>query len=156
MNKELTAEVKKFIDEHPLAVISINQPGKSPYSAAIFVVPDSDLNLYFITKIGTHKYQALQQDDQVAITIADFRPPKTLQATGTASELTAEGALAERVFQLLSTVEMPGNPGWLPPIAKINAGEYAIFEIKPDWMRVGDFSSNPGSEKQPVFQEVIG
>lgn len=146
---------KKFINEHPLGVLSIGRDKNAPYAASMFILTDDKLNLFFITKSDTEKYRILKKNRNVAITITDFEAQQTIQAEGAASELTAEGGVMEETFKKLSGIKPHGKTNWLPPIVKLQAGVYVIFEIKVTKMRYGDFKDAISSSGEDVFVDII-
>ena len=151
-NKNVAIE---FIESHPLGVVSVNREGKPPHSAAVFFVTDSKADLYFLTKSGTEKYQDILADDKVSVVFSDLNAQKTLQAEGKAYEVTAEGGTIEEVYKKLSQIKPPGRNDWLPPIFKIEAGDYVVIAIEPNWMRLGDFGSTSGAKTDDAFLTII-
>ncbi len=149
-------EAETFIDHHPLAVVAIDRKRQAPYAAAVFIVRDDDLNLYFITKTETEKYKALKERDQVSVTISDFHAQKTIQAEGTANEITADGTLTEEIFKKLAHIKPPGNMNWLPPIIKLKAGDYAVIQIEISKMRLANYVDALSTSPQQAFHHIIG
>lgn len=146
---------KRFINEHPLAVISINRKGKAPYAASIFIACDDALNLFFITKSETEKYKAIAKDNKVSITITDFELQQTIQAEGEANQITAEGGVTEELFKKLASIKPKGNNNWLPPIVKLQSGNYSIFEINLSKMRYADFKQELNLRPDNIFTDII-
>jgi len=146
---------KEFMSTHPLGVVSISRGQEAPYAASMFIISDEQLNLFFITKSDTEKYRLLQDNGNVAITITDFESQETIQAEGIAEEVMAEGGVLEEVFKKLSSMKPPGNSKWLPPIVKLHAGEFVIFQIEVRKMRYANFTDTLKNSASDVFKQII-
>lgn len=146
---------KDFISSHPLGVVSISRGKSAPYAASMFILSDDKLNLFFVTKTDTEKYRLLQDNTNVAVTITDFEAQQTLQAEGVAEEITAEGGVLEEVFRSLSGIKPIGNKNWMPPIVKLQAGEYVLFQIEVKKMRYANFTNALSNSAEEVFKQII-
>jgi len=153
---DLKQKVKEFIDRHPLGVVAVNIKHRAPHVRSVFIVADEQLNLYFITRSRTKKYEAIKNDHNVAVTITDLHAQQSMTATGPVTEVTADGTIFEAIFKKLSTIKPPGNDSWLPPIIKLQSGEYVIFQIVPDEMQFAEFGDTLKLESAQTFQTVIG
>jgi nitroimidazol reductase NimA-like FMN-containing flavoprotein (pyridoxamine 5'-phosphate oxidase superfamily) len=143
-----------FIASNPLAVLSLNQKHEAPYATPVFVLGDNQLNLTFVTKVKTHKYELLSHDNRVAITIHNAHKQQVLQATGEANAIGSGEGEAQKFFDQVNSLEEPSDANWMPPIVKIDAGEYAIFKIETDWMQITHFNSHI-SGPPTVLQVII-
>lgn len=155
INKRQKAQL--LIDNNPLAVISLNKKHEAPHSSSVFVVRSDPFDLYFVTKSDTEKYRCLQTDNKISVTFSNFESQQTIQSTGEAEEITAEGGTMEELFKKLAHIKPKGDINWLPPIVKLNSGDYAIFQIKLDNLRYADFSKeNLEETPEEAFSQIIG
>jgi len=155
----ITAEqqAKTLIDQNPLSVVSFNKKHEAPHSSAVFVIRQDPFDLFFVTKTDTEKYQCLQKDNKISVTTYDFASQQTIQATGVAEEITAEGGTMEELFKKLAHIKPKGDINWLPPIVKLKSGNYAIIRIKLDSLRFADFSvQNLEEDPSQAFTQIIG
>jgi len=83
-------EVYRYLQPLAIAVLSTVNPKQHPYAALIYFIVDNDLNFYYLTKSDTNKSHNLKKNHHAALTIIDPLSPKTIQTTGSASEV--EGA----------------------------------------------------------------
>ena len=135
MNDTETREImSKFINEHSFAVLStINSEGH-PHGTAIYAASDANLNVYFKTKSGTAKTSYVDNDDMVAMTFSDEAAQATLQLSGGAAEV-YDSDEGDAALELLENLKHHSDDA-RPPISKLNAGNYLIFRITPDWARL--------------------
>ncbi len=154
INTESFDLATEFIASHPLAVLSINQKHHAPYSAAVFITSDESLNLSFVTKTETTKYSAICIDNRVTVTSYDLDEQQMLQANGKATEISNDAGLAKDLFDQVAKAKLTKDPNWIPPIVKLQAGEYAVFKIGIEWMRIVSFSSSLSNEAS--FTQIIG
>jgi len=127
MNPDSTLEIAAYINDHPLAVISTIDPQGKPYGTTLYAASDDQLNVYFITKTGTHKSQYISVHPDVALTFAGEDHQTTLQLSGQAVELSTaeEGSTA---FQALDSIRHHHQDFRLP-ISKLQAGPYIVYKI---------------------------
>ncbi len=131
-----------FIASNPLSVLSINQKHNAPYATPVFVICDDQLNLQFVTKVKTHKYELLDHDDRVSVTIHNAEKQQVMQATGEASRIGSGEGQAQIFFDQVNALQKSSDANWMPPIVKIEAGEYAIFSVETNWMKITHFNSH--------------
>jgi hypothetical protein len=132
MNDSKTREImSKFINEHSFAVLStINSTGH-PHGTALYVGSDKDLNVYFMTKSGTAKSRYVDNDDMVALTFGDEAEQATLQLSGSVAEV-YDPIAGAGAMDLLENIKHHSKDV-RPPLSKLNAGNYLIFRVTPDW-----------------------
>lgn len=131
-----------------LGVISTISEKGNPEGAAVYFISDNELYLYFLTRVGSRKYENIKRDPRVAFVVFGEHPPKTFQMEGTASiieEPEEQRNIFKKLFDLATSERV------LPPIGQMMKSELAVMKIKPTWARIGDFTMNPEKEK---FQEV--
>jgi len=153
MAKDIVAakrDALQFFKSHNSGVLaSVSREG-SPHASAVYYVGDDSFNIYFLTKLNSRKYAAIQTHPGVAFTIGRLDIPQTLQIEGVAAELRHEEEKAAHVPDLMRTL-MANNPVYIP-IAKMDS-EVVIMWLQPKWVRWGDFSA-PGLGDEQVFTEI--
>lgn len=122
-----TATISRYINTHPLAVISTADSEGRPSGATIYAGSDDELNVYFMTKSETTKNKNISAQPIVALTFSGEDHQTTLQLSGVAHEISeqADGAPA---FQILGSIKHASEDFRLP-ITKISAGNYIIYKI---------------------------
>ena len=107
--------------------------------------------LYFLTKQETHKLKNLRANPKVGLTIVNPSENSTLQAGGVAFEID-EARIIDDVMDKISRKHDYAND-WLPPIAKIRAGAYAVIGIKLSSARLAHFKGKSIGDEQ-TFTEL--
>lgn len=128
---------------------SVGSDGK-PHASAVFYVGDEGFNIYFLTKLNSRKYKAIQENPAVAFTIGRLDVPQTLQIEGMASELQSDDAKAAHIPDLMKTLT-ENNPRYIP-LVKMDS-EAVLMWIEPKWVRWENFAL-PGVGNENVFTEI--
>ena len=131
----LKLEIDTYLRTQKL--MSVATYGKSPWIANVYYVHDSDLNLYFLSKTWREHCQALDENIQVAVAIADshqpiYKPQKGLQISGTAKQVNIISRL-EWMFKMWNKLISEGKGEKLTdPKKLLDAGTSAIYKITPN------------------------
>lgn len=144
------AEALTFLKSQSAGVLATVASDGKPHASAVFYVADDNFNLYFLTKLHSRKYEAMQAQPSVAFTIGRLDVPQTLQIEGMAVELRDDQEKGAHVPDLIETLEK-NNPHYIP-VAKMDS-DMVIMWIQPKWVRWGDFSA-PGIGNEAVFTEI--
>lgn len=156
MNSRQQAETKTldFIAEHPLAVLSTSSEKAVPHGAAIFAVVDEHFNFYFLTRSRTKKYANLQQKPIAALTFADRDQQITVQVEGTTAEV-REATTIDMVFKKLARIRTPNDIDWLPPVAKLQHGNYIVIRLVAQSVRIADFKKFKSHDSTEYFTDIL-
>lgn len=135
---DMYRKIRTYIDNNPIAILGTTSPNHSPYGAVVYACADPNSPIvYFITKQATAKYQNLRERNQVSLTIVNPYENSTLQASGIAFDIT-DALTIDMVMERI-TREHASAKEWLPPIAKLRAGAYAIVGIELTQARLAQF-----------------
>jgi general stress protein 26 len=131
-------EIADYIRQNPVAIIGTIDDDGTPYGAVVYVCNDDHRPLvYFITKNGTRKYKNLAARPAVSLTITKPGETSTLQAKGQAS-LVRDAATLDMVTTRITRTHATA-PEWLPPLAKLHAGEYTVIAIELTEARLANY-----------------
>jgi general stress protein 26 len=144
------AEALAFLQAHSAAVIATVSKDYLPHASVVYYCADDSFNVYFLTKIGSRKYNAIKAHPQGAFVIGRQDVPQTLQIEGVISELESEEDKARCTPQLMNVLEKQ-TPG-IVPAGKMD-GELAIMWLQPKWIRWADFSVSAIGDKN-LFVEI--
>lgn len=142
MDKLTSAQLKvmRYIDKHPTVVIgTIDELGR-PYGSVVYAVSgdfDSKMHVYFLTKNDTTKYRHLAARPAVSITAFNDDETSTLQAQGHA-QVEHDPRIIDMVMRHLTRAHAHATE-WLPPIAKIRAGNYVMVGVTITHARLAEF-----------------
>lgn len=151
MNLEAYSTVMSYIKHNPMAVVgTINDDG-TPHGAIVYVVPVGDRTVYFVTKTLTQKYTNLSKRPIISLTIGNDKESSTLQATGRAS-LVSDPKMLDMAMRKITQVHAM-MVEWLPPLAKLRAGNYAIIKVDITHARLGEFKDSDIGSRE-IFTEV--
>ena len=133
-------KVMRYIDEHPVVVISTIDDYHRPYGAVVYAVSgdhETKMHIYFLTKEDTAKYHNLRARPAISITSYDEGDVSCLQAQGHA-EIERDPRVIDRVMKQLTRTHAHA-PEWLPPIAKLHAGNYIMIGVTISNARIAEF-----------------
>lgn len=149
---EKYAKIAHYINDNPIATVGTIGEDGAPHGAAIYVYPEQEKHVvYFLTKNGTRKYINIQANDKVSLTIVNPQENSTLQATGKAFTVHDSGALDAITKQMVRANPLASE--WIPPVSKLEAGQYVVVGIKLIHARLAEFA---GMElnREEIFTEV--
>lgn len=150
-DSEAYFKIVNYIEQHPLATLSTVNDDGTPHGAVVYICALSNQTVCFITKNLTQKYINITERPAVSITIGDDKDSSTLQLTGQAS-IVNNAELMDAMLKKISHVHAR-MAEWLPPIAKLRAGNYAVIAVKITHARLGNFKGlDIGSRN--IFTEI--
>jgi general stress protein 26 len=147
-------KVMRYIDEHPVVVLSTLDDYQRPYGAVVYAVSgdhNTNMHVYFLTKDDTAKFHNLKARPAVSLTSYDENDVSCLQAQGHA-EIERDPHVIDKVMKHLTRTHAHAAE-WLPPIAKLRAGNYVMVGVTITHARIGEFKGAPiGSDD--IFTET--
>lgn len=149
---EKYSKIIAYIYENPIATLSTVSEDGTPHGAAVYVCPDNEKHVvYFLTKNETEKYTNIQKNDAVSLTIVNPGENSTLQATGKAFTVHDSQALDAVTRRMVRA--NPLATQWLPPVSRLEAGQYVVVGVKLTRARLAEFN---GMElnREEIFTEV--
>lgn len=143
-------KIMEYIDRNPAAVIStVGEDG--PHGAVVYVIPASHGTLCFVTKNQTKKFANLSSRPAVSLTFFNEKESTTLQANGQAYVADPNQGLKEIVLDKMTRAHATVS-NWLPPVTKLDSGEYAVVGIELKSARLTDFASTDLQGKPAVTE----
>ncbi len=136
---------EKFVME--LATCSNNKPAVAP----VIYVMDKDLNFYFVTYRQTVKATNLLENPQCSFVVWDFLR-MSVQVSGK-TEVVEDEAKKSWVVDAFADAATK-DPSFWAPIFRIKRGDYILFKITPDWMRVLDLTHSTVRQEESPFTEI--
>ncbi len=140
-----------FLRHHKTAVLATVTEGGAPHATMIFYVADDNFNIHFLTRVDTRKFQAIQNNPKVAITIATADIPQSLQIEGTARSIELAGPATSMREALMGMLDI--NHWFRAPMTKQDPTMVHEMRIEPTWIRWSDYAfEQDGNEN--VFKEI--
>jgi len=149
---EKYAKIASYMYDNPIATLGTVAEDGVPHGAVVYICPDDERHVvYFLTKNETKKYKNIQMRDIVSLTIVNPKQNSTLQATGKAFTVHDSQALDAVTKRMIHA--NPFASQWLPPVSKLEAGQYVVVGIKLTHARLAEFA---GMElnREEIFTEV--
>ncbi len=133
-------KVLDFIAGNPVGVISTVSIEGKPWGSPVYVIADELLHFYFVTRSSTAKYENLKNNPTVALTVVNSDSQQAVQLSGEVTEI-PHGEHKHRLLQRIMQAHPDGaGEGWLPPVAKLESGTYAMCQVTPRHLQFVDFS----------------
>ena len=145
------AKVMAYIDHHPAAVLGTVDEDTQPHGAVVYVCTASHGAVCFVTKNLTKKYGNLAAHPQVSLTFYDEKESSTLQVAGKAfiaDDPDMINYVMDKVAKLHSL-----QSDWLPPVSKVQAGEYAVVGVELTHARLAEFRGM-GIGSDGIFTQI--
>lgn len=141
-----------FIKQHPVGVLATASKTGEPHAAAVYFVPDDNHSIYFLTKEDTQKHRNLQKNPRAAVTIYDAQTLETLQIEARAEILPDVSQFLELYNRILQASSRT-TESERPPVSKLNAGDYFMYKLIPQSMRLADYSK-PDQGELDIFRSL--
>lgn len=146
--------IRDFLNNHGVGILATASLNGLPHAATIYFIIDENFNIFFITKEQTTKHKNLHANPHAALAVHDARSQTTVQVTGEASPVNDFKQVQYIFDRVLEITHKTSGNNHKPPVAKLNAGKYIAYCIKPKTMRMAEFVK---AEYPPVDQlfEVV-
>lgn len=153
-NTETKQKALNFLKRNPMGVLStVSEDGK-PWGSAVYYVAEDDFTCYFVTRSGTRKYQNIEQNPAVALTVADSDDQVTVQLAGTLSAVPSKDII-DVVFKKLAHVKPAGDTDWLPPVIKVHNGDWMILSLTPNRVQYADFKQHKTEVSDSYIETIL-
>ncbi len=146
--------VYDFLKHHHMGVLSTVTENNKPWGSAIYFVVDEDFNIFFVTRMKTFKYQNLDANPYVALTVADEENQTTVQLMGKISKVPAEDYM-DIVFTRLAAIQPKGDINWSPPLMKVHKGDYMPLRITPSKLQYANYKKQSSDIDHKYIEEII-
>lgn len=145
--------IYEFLKTNPVGVLSTITADGSPHGVAIYFSIDEHFTVSFLTRRGTRKYDNIAHNNLVMLTVYCRETQTTAQISGRATEVRSDMQLNRIAAATLGTSLATSKNG-LPPISKLQAGEYAAFSIKPIQIRMATYARPAPGDYADLFESV--
>jgi general stress protein 26 len=142
-----------FLRENPTGVLSMVTPDGNPHGVVIYFTVNPDLTISFMTKSMTRKYDNLIHNPRIHLTVFNPEIQGTLQVSGKVREITDKrrvNVIAGRIWG--DTLQL--SEAGVPPIVKLDAGDFAGFDILPYQMRMAVYARPDSGTYNDLFESI--
>jgi len=144
-------EAYAFLKAHKVGVLATVDPNGEPHAAAIYYAVDRDSSLTFLTKAQTKKADNLEHNHHAMLVVYEAATQTTVQVTGLVDKVT-DGSELNDIFTQIIYASLDASNTDVPPIAKLNLGEYVAYRIKPVQVRMASFKQH---EEQGNYDSIF-
>ncbi len=145
--------IYNFLREHPVGVLSTITPSRNPHGTVVYYTIDKNFMVHFLTKKGTRKYDNLKHNSHGMLTVFDPLTQATAQVTGVAVECEGDIRIHSVVMGILKGALRTSVSG-VPPIAKLEAGEFTVFQIEPVQIRMATYDRLDSGRYEDLFESI--
>lgn len=144
-------KVLEYLAKHRVVALGTSDENGMLHSAAVYVYAKQAKQWFILSKQETRKMQNLQKQPRFSAVVYDRSDNSTLQARGVAKKVEDHELIGE-VMSAMAKI-YGTEKDWLPPIAKIDAGQYVVVELAVEWLRFAGYGgASAGSED--IFIEM--
>lgn len=147
-------KVHTFLRHHPMGILSTVTDDGNPWGSAIYYVADENFNFYFVTRVGTFKYHNLDKNPVASLTIADSESQITVQVSGKISKVPVHEYM-DIVFDKLAAIKPKDDEYWLPPLTKINKGNYMPLLLTPSRLQYANYKQVKSDIHADYIEKII-
>lgn len=137
-----------------MGVLSTVTEDNKPWGSAIYFTIDEDLNVFFVTRQETFKYQNLDKSPVAALTIADEENQTTVQLMGHISKVPVKDYM-DIVFTRLAEIQPKDDINWAPPLEKVHKGDYIALQLTPSKLQYADFKKHTTDIDHEYIEKII-
>lgn len=143
-----------YLNGNPAGVLATVDPNGEPHATVIYHhIYEDDFSISFLTKRGTKKYDNLIRKNHVVLVVFDMFTQTVAQVFGEAQEVTDPEKI-NLIFRQTNQASLKTSDGGIPPIAKLNAGEFAAFMIEPVQIRMACYARPDSGDYSHVFESL--
>jgi|GEM_PF-1293488 uncharacterized pyridoxamine 5'-phosphate oxidase family protein len=144
-------EILNFLKKTSLMSAAFVRDDDKPLSTILLFAIDDDFTLYFATLKESYKAKALEENNNISISVWSQKE-MLVQANGIVEQET-DAERAEIIVDKLADSAVELDDFW-PPVLQIKGHEYAVYKVKFNWLHALDLTSTNLVEKNSLFTEV--
>ncbi|MBI3494475.1 pyridoxamine 5'-phosphate oxidase family protein [Candidatus Saccharibacteria bacterium] len=144
-------KILEYLAKQRVIALSTSDQDGVLHSAVVYVYGKAVKNWYVVSKQDTKKVRNLKAHPRFSAVAYDRHDNSTLQARGLVRVEEDQDIIGEAMAAMAKIYGTEKD--YLPPIAKISAGEYVVLRLEVEWLRFAAYGgATPGSEK--IFIEL--
>lgn len=145
--------IRIFLTNQRSGVLATADRSGNPHAAVVYYKLDDDMSVLFGTRSETQKFKNLEENKQAAFVVYDEATQTTVQITGRV-EFVEDETTREHVLEMMHSSSVSQSAESVPPVGKLNAGDYKIVRIIPMVIRLAEYSvAEPGSGD--IFETIL-
>lgn len=147
------ARVYDFLKQQSAGVLATVDPNNNPYAAVIYYTIDTAFVVRFLTKKWTKKSDNLAHNNHAMLVVYDVPSQTTVQISGVVTKVADTNETSEAFRHALgASLDTAANA--LPPVTKLDAGEYVAYEMRPVEVKMAVYSSRSAENRGKLFETI--
>lgn len=142
-----------FLHANPIGVLSTVSPDGEPHGVVVYFAVNEQFSLSFLTRSETRKFDNLAHNNHVMLTVCEPQSQAVVQVTGRAYEVT-NSRVKDRIAGKILAIGRRVSGNGMPPISKLEAGEFVAFRIIPVQIRMAIYARPDSGEYQDLFESI--
>lgn len=131
--------IAEYLKRNHIGVLATaDKKTAEPHAAAVYYATDSHLNIYFLTKDKTAKSRNLELNRQAAMAVYEADTQRIAQIYGLVNRV-EDSDMMERAKPLMAHFSQQSAGTSETPISKLAAGEYVLYRLVPQSIRLGEY-----------------
>ncbi len=137
--------VLEFLKKNNMGILATVKPTGAPHASPIYFIPHASFEMFFVTPSQTEKYENIQVNSAVALTVVSEDRTETVSIEGRAVETSEK--LEEIIGQLARSLKYGENFLSDLPLLQYHKQKRAVLKIVPTYIRYRQYGENILFEK---------
>lgn len=152
MDSNVRKKILEYLAKHRVIALSTSDTHNILHSAAVYVYAKEPKEWFILSKLDTKKMRNLSKQPRFSAVVFDRHDSNsTLQARGIASKVEDRDTIGETMTAMAKIYGTEND--YLPPIAKIEAGQYVVVKLSVEWLRFAGYGGAKAGSKD-IFVEL--
>lgn len=150
---ERQQRIYNFLKENPIGVLSTVNRSGHPHGSVIYFNIDEHFIVTFLTKSKTKKYQNIVTNPEIIITVFESNTQTTAEINGKA-KLVKDSFEINAIAGSILGASLKTSDSGLPPISKLEAGNYVAFKVHPEQIKMAVFARPDPDDYLGMFETI--
>lgn len=140
-----------FLNDHKSGVLATVSLDSMPHASVIYYHIDNSFAVTFLSKARTQKSEDIKQNSHALLVVYDEVSQTTVQVQGVVTEMT-DSKEVTHVFRNTLRSSLNSSEAGIPPIAKLNAGQYVAYKLQPSEIRMAVYARPDYGDYERIFE----
>lgn len=142
-----------FLNKVRVGVLASVDPNGNPHGSAIYYTLDNNFIISFLTKVETKKSDNVIRNNHVMLVVLDPASQGVVQVIGKTMPI-SDNYEINRIAAAVYATSLRDSEAGIPPIAKLEAGEFIAFQIIPDQIRMALYTRPDSGGYDKIFESI--
>lgn len=147
MRKATKATAFKFLRNNHTAVVATVDMQMNVSTTPVTFIVTNDRKLRFVTGDKSTKYKDILVNNKIALSVVDSKDTTSVNIAGAATVVYDN----DEIKKTLKAVDSLRMDDEIPPVIKLNHGDYVVVELDPSRMQYTSFSSKSDELSEYVY-----